>query len=326
MPADIVCPRCRGPLEDTGESLLCRGCDAAYPVVAGIPDLRVAPDPWIGYEADRAKGLAVDAEAEPGFEAAVRAYWARTRGTPPHRAARHIDHALMAELRTRQWLATIDPPPRDGERWLDMGCGTAELTCAAPDGVSVASLDVAFRWLVIAQRRLAACGRPSDLTCGNAEALPYPDGAFDRVMALGMLEHCRDAALAIAQARRVLKPGGTLHVRTVNRYSPLPEPHVGVWGVGFLPRGWADGYVRFRTGQRYLHHRLLSAGELRRGLEAAGFRDIRIAAARMLDAERERLPRPLRAAVPAYEALRRAPVTRVAGRWFAPMIEAIATA
>jgi SAM-dependent methyltransferase len=323
---DVVCPRCHGPLAGSDAELRCGSCGVAYPVAAGIPDLRVAPDPWIAPEADRAKGLAVDAAAGPGLAAAVRAYWARTPDTPPHRAARHIDHVLRAETRTRQWLAALDPPPRAGERWLDVGCGTADLACAAPDGVAVASLDVAFRWLVIARRRLAECDRAGDLVCGNAEALPYPAAAFDRVIALGTLEHCRDAAAAVAQARRVLRPGGTLHLRTVNRFSLLPEPHVGLWGVGFLPRGWADGYVRWRTGERYLHHRLLSAAELRRALAGAGFRHIRIEAARMLAAERERLPGPLRAAAPAYEALRRAPVAGAAGRFVAPVLEAVAVA
>jgi SAM-dependent methyltransferase len=326
--ADLVCPRCRAPLAGGGAELACSGCGATYPVVAEIPDLRTAPDPWIGLEADRAKGLAVDAAVEPGagFEAAVRAYWARTPDTPPHRAARHIDHVLRAEARTSEWVAHLDPPARAGEHWLDLGCGTADLACVAPEGVRVASLDVAFRWLVVARRRLAGCGRDGGLVCGNAETLPYPDAVFDRVVALGTLEHCRDAVAALAEARRVLKPGGSLQLRTVNRFSLLPEPHVGVWGVGWLPRRWADGYVRWRTGEHYLHHRLLSAAELRRALAAAGFRGIRIAAARMLDVERERLPGPLRAVTPAYEALRRAPITRVAGRWFAPMLEASASA
>jgi ubiquinone/menaquinone biosynthesis C-methylase UbiE len=293
--------------------------------VAGIPDLRIAPDLWIGMEEDRAKGLAVDATAEPGFEAAVRRYWELTPGTSSARAKSHIDHVLRAESRTREWLERWPSPPRPNECWLDLGCGTADLACAAPPGVCITGLDVAFRWLLIARRRLAQCGRSAELVCGNAEALPFSDASFDRVIALGTLEHCADPGRVLGEARRVLRSGGTLRLRTVNRYSALPEPHVGVWGVGYLPRRWADPYVRWRTGHRYLH-RLLGPGELGRRLRDAGFRTVRVEAAHPLRTEVERQPAPLRATAGIYARLRGAPVAGVMVRWVAPVLEAEASA
>jgi SAM-dependent methyltransferase len=54
---------------------------------------------------------------------------------------------------------------------------------------------------------------------GDALALPFPDGAFDRVIAAEVLEHIPDDAAAMAELARVLRPGGKLAV-TVPRWFP----------------------------------------------------------------------------------------------------------
>lgn len=316
------CPHCRGDLAGSSEQLVCAGCDRRYPVVLGIPDLRTAPDPWIGLVEDRAKGARVDAEAGPGFEAAVRYYWTLTPETTSADAARHIGHVLHAEQRSREWLATLMPAATAGERWLDLGCGTADLACAVPDGISVTGVDVAFRWLVMAQRRMREAGRAGALVCGNGEQLPFPDASFDRVIALGMLEHCADGDAVLREARRVLRPGGRLHVRSVNRYSLLPEPHVGLWGVGWLPRPVADRYVRWRGGTGYAHHWPRSAAALARALGRAGFVEYRVEAARMMPSERDRLPTPFAPLLPVYHAMRTAPLVGRALCAVAPMLDA----
>jgi len=323
-----VCPYCRSALQPFPAGVRCTGCRRDYPVVRGIPDLRVAAVPWIGMAEDRAKGLAVDASADPGFPAALREYWAQTPTTSPVDAARHVSHELRAEIRTREWLARLTPglPGESApiEQWLDLGCGTASLACAAPDRVEVTGLDIAFRWLIVALRRLADCHSSTTLVCANAEALPFGNGSFQRVIALGTLEHCRELDVVLKEVRRVLQPGGWLHLRTVNRFSLLAEPHVDVWGVGWMPRGWADRYVQWRRGTRYLYHWPRGAGSLRRALRRAGFGDISLEAAAMLPAERERLPRVAVPLLPAYERLRRAAPTARLCALFAPLLEATA--
>lgn len=316
------CPHCHGDLLESGNLLACTRCDRRYPVVLGIPDLRTAPDPWIGLVEDRAKGARVDAEAGPSFEAAVRHYWTLTPETASADAARHIAHVLHAEQRSREWLATLSPPAAAGERWLDLGCGTADLACAVPDGVVVTGVDVAFRWLVIAQRRLREAGRAGALVCGNAEQLPFPDASVDRVIALGTLEHCADIDAVLREARRVLRPGGRLHLRAANRYSLLPEPHVGLLGVGWLPRRLADRYVRWRGGVGYAHHWPRGAAALARALGRAGFVQHSVEAARMMTSERDRLPVPLTPLIPLYHALRGAPLVGRAIRSIAPLLDA----
>lgn len=56
MPAiRLVCPRCRHDLITIGDSLACGSCHGTFQVVSGIPDLRVASDPWIDPVAERSR-------------------------------------------------------------------------------------------------------------------------------------------------------------------------------------------------------------------------------------------------------------------------------
>jgi ubiquinone/menaquinone biosynthesis C-methylase UbiE len=159
-----------------------------------------------------------------------------------------------------------------------------------------------------------------EFICCNAEHLPFADGAFARVASIGTIEHCRDADRVLAEARRVLAPGGDLRLRTVNRYTMLREPHVGIWGVGLVPRRFADRYVRSRGGLGYEHHRPLSARELRRGMRRAGFDRVRVDPAELLETERAKLAAVAWAAN-VYDRARTVPVTRNVLRWSAPLLE-----
>jgi len=215
-----------------------------------------------------------------------------------------------------------EPP---GGWWLDVGCGTADLVLAgARRGQRMIGIDIAFRWLVVARRRLQRAGVSAPLVCCNGEHLPFRDRTFRRVVSLGTLEHSLDADALVSDAARVLEPNGRLHVRTVNRFSLLAEPHVGVWGVGFLPRRWANAYVNWRSGQCYEHHRPLSAREIRRAARASGLRNVRVGAASLLSADRKRLGR-LAAVAPAYDIARRTPAIGRVVSWAAPLLDLEAT-
>jgi ubiquinone/menaquinone biosynthesis C-methylase UbiE len=327
---EFVCPRCRGPLSHRADGYDCAACRELYPEVLGIPDFRVFPDPWIGLEEDREKARRVARAGSKGasLEDMVRAYWAMTPGTPRTHAERFTDYVVNAMPRTREWLdaAEAEGPSGAAGWWLDIGTGTGDLLHAAEErGRRTVGLDIAMRWLVVARRRAELAGIDCTLVCANGEHLPFADATFARVVSLGTLEHCSDAAAVAREARRVLRPGGALLARTVNRYTVLPEPHVGVWGVGYVPRQWADRYVRWRTGERYQHHRPLSAREAGRMLRAAGFGAVRVEAAPLLAADRGRLGTLTRRAAPTYEALRRLPIARAGLRWVSPLLELRAT-
>ena len=324
-PPPFVCPACHSSLQHHiggDEHYRCSRCNRTYPVVIGIPDFRLRPDPWIGFEADREKGLALEADtADADFETTVRAYWARTPGTPADHAERFTQFVVGAEPRAAEWLAGVAPSEPPAGWWLDVGCGTADMVLAGlRRGQPMVGVDIAFRWLVVARRRLQRAGVQAPLVCCNGEHLPFDDASFRRVVSLGTLEHCLDAKAVVEESARVLEPDGRLHVRTVNRFSLLPEPHVGVWGVGFVPRRWADAYVRWRSGQRYEHHRPLSTRELRRFARTSGLRHVRLGAASLLAADRTRLG-PLAAVAPFYEMVRSAPAIGRVVSWTAPLLQ-----
>jgi 2-polyprenyl-3-methyl-5-hydroxy-6-metoxy-1,4-benzoquinol methylase len=319
-----ACPRCGGDLVSEPDAYDCVRCDAHFPVVLGIPDFRLFPDPWIGLEDDREKARRLEERSRgASLEAMVHAYWSMTPGTPTAQASRFVHHVMQAHARSQEWVDRLraSGTPPEGP-WLDVGTGTADLAVVvAGQGIRAVGVDIALRWLVVARRRAELAGVDIDLICCNAEHLPFANGMFARVLSVGTIEHCADACRALGESRRVLVAGGDVHVRTVNRFSLMTEPHVGVWGVGFVPRRLADRFVRWRGGGGYAHHHPLSPRELRHGLTSAGFRSVRVDAAPLLPTERARLGS-LQWAAGAYEHARRGPVSRQAVRWTAPLLEA----
>jgi ubiquinone/menaquinone biosynthesis C-methylase UbiE/uncharacterized protein YbaR (Trm112 family) len=318
-----ACPRCRGALTSTPVAYACNACQSVFPVIMGIPDFRLLPDPWISMADDRDKAQRlVERTRGASLEAMVRAYWAMTPGTPQSLASRFVEHVMGADRRSREWLAAIGASPRVDGAWLDVGTGTGDVAViVAEQGIRAVGVDIAMRWLVVAKRRAELAGVSVDFVCCDAEHLPFAARSFARVVSVGTIEHCIDANRALNESRRVLVAGGDARVRTVNRYTIMPEPHVGVWGVGYVPRRMADRYVQWRSGQRYEHHRPLSSGELRSGLRSAGFRDVHVDAAPMLPSEQARLGS-LAWASAAYNRARNAPIARNALRVVAPLLEA----
>ncbi len=101
---------------------------------------------------------------------------------------------------------------RPGERVLDAGCGSGRLLPVIGEQIgptgSLVELDFAPGMLAIARRRPHA-GNVT-FVLGDAHSLPLPDGDFDKVIALALLPHLDDKAVALQEFRRVLKPGGEL--------------------------------------------------------------------------------------------------------------------
>ena len=147
----FACPRCHGPLASRTAAYACDRCASTFPVVLGIPDFRLEPDPWIGLAEDREKAhRLVERTRGASLESMVREYWAMTPGTPQTLAARYVDHVMGAERRSSEWLDHIGTPPsaRPGP-WLDVGTGTGDLaTVAARGGTPTVGIDIAMRWLV----------------------------------------------------------------------------------------------------------------------------------------------------------------------------------
>lgn len=104
-------------------------------------------------------------------------------------------------------------------RALDAGCGTGNFLLPLarrliPRGAEVVGLDLAEGTLGVARERAQAEGLPITFMIGDVEALPFDDASFDLVLANYMLYHVPDLDHAIAELRRVLRPGGTLLAAT----------------------------------------------------------------------------------------------------------------
>ena len=137
------------------------------------------------------------------------------------RSARYYD-ALewLAERRVARWRRSLWAGIQ-GPLVLELGVGTGKNIPYYPSGARLTAIDLAPRMLERARRRAAAQGRHVDLQLGDAQALDFPDHCFDDVVATFVFCSVPDPVQGLREARRVLKPGGRLHliehVRAPNR-------------------------------------------------------------------------------------------------------------
>jgi ubiquinone/menaquinone biosynthesis C-methylase UbiE len=106
---------------------------------------------------------------------------------------------------------------RAGDRVLEIGCGTGSLLLLvkkAQPTADVVGLDPDPKAMAIARRKARRAGLELSLDQGFADALPYADGSFDRVLSSFMFHHLsRDVKeKTLREVRRVLKPGGRFHM------------------------------------------------------------------------------------------------------------------
>jgi ubiquinone/menaquinone biosynthesis C-methylase UbiE len=124
--------------------------------------------------------------------------------------------------RTQDILRRVLPPPP--ARVVDVG-GAAGVYSAwlASLGYDVRLLDASPRLVAEARRRNATASSPiASLDVGDARALPYDGDSADAVLVMGPLYHLTsraDRVTALAEARRVLVPGGVVAVAAISRFA-----------------------------------------------------------------------------------------------------------
>jgi SAM-dependent methyltransferase len=192
---------------------------------------------------------------------------------PNHgRWKRAVDAALLrGELAYTLLSADLD---LRGARVLDAGCGIGGASRALRGhGADVHALDAN-------PERLAALARnaPSIAALrGDLARLPYGDARFDAVVMQDVLEHATDPAAVVAEAARILRPGGVAFVSTPARWALanlVADPHWGLPLLAVLPRRALRAVLRVvrpaDAGRRDLA-RLLSSRTLFSLLRRAGF-------------------------------------------------------
>ena len=258
------CPKCRGKLQEVIGGENCVVCATHYPSIEGILDLRLPGVSWIDYEVDREAARRLVAETKNcSVEETVRYVYLSQPGRVE----------AGADVRTRQVMEAVHRRRSDLENWtkhwrsqdgyfLDLGCGPGMLlAAAAKKGMRGIGVDVSLTWLLVAQRLIRAEGGDAHLAAALAETLPLPDESVSGLASLDVIEHVADPAPYLREINRVVQPGGCMILTTPNRFILSAEPHVGVWGVGWMPRVWQKSYVRWRSGKNYDFVRLISAAE-----------------------------------------------------------------
>lgn len=161
-------------------------------------------------------------------------------------------NSVLSAGNDRRWRArTVDRlDPRDGERVLDLGCGTAELLFdvhdRAPDAELV-GVDVAPRMLARAHGKAVDLGVDLQLLRGDATRLPLADGSVDAATSAFTLRNVPGVAPFFEEVHRVLVPGGRvvtleIHLPDEGLLAAIYRPYF----LHVLP--WIGDLVSGRTG------------------------------------------------------------------------------
>ncbi|HEX4504582.1 MAG TPA: methyltransferase domain-containing protein [Alphaproteobacteria bacterium] len=141
---------------------------------------------------------------------------------------------------------------------LDVACGPGILACAlAEHAREVTGIDITPAMIGEARAREAASGLENlEWHVGDATALPFADARFDRVVTRYSFHHMPDPAAALAEMKRVCRPGGRIVV-----IDATPEP------------AKQTAYDRMERLRDPSHAGALTLGQLRDIGRAAGLRE-----------------------------------------------------
>jgi len=140
--------------------------------------------------------------------------------------------AELAQRSAARDAAFLVPHLRSGMRLIDVGSGPGSITLGLAEVVApgeVVGVDIQSAQ-VERSRNLAAARRTANVSfrLGDIYALPFPDRSFDAAFANGVLMHLAEPVRALAELRRVLRPGGVAALRDpdfgTSLYAPMTPP------------------------------------------------------------------------------------------------------
>ncbi|MBL7070837.1 MAG: methyltransferase domain-containing protein [Candidatus Omnitrophica bacterium] len=282
---NLVCPRCKNPLAETGDVLQCGSCGVDWKVENGVPILTESSK-WYPKEhmtKEQFEELLGDIDSK-GWEEAIKV------ATGSMRDSKGFN--ILAFNESRRDLSSILPLNKESVV-LDYGCGMGGISfnLAKSCGHIIAADQSAFRAQFI-RARCKNSGVPNvtPVCAGNSRYLPFSDNSFDAVIMNGVLEWMplsmegdpRDIQMsALKEAGRVLKKGGIIYLAIENRFGyrylffgkgdSHNQKKKKIRYITLLPRVIANLYSKLRIKAPYRCY-LYSYGGYRKMLIDSGFR------------------------------------------------------
>lgn len=187
----------------------------------------------------------------------------------------NVNRAEGYERLMGRWSRLLAPPfiqfagIQPGERIVDVGCGTGSLTFALPQAADIAEVAAVDLSLVFVEE---ATRRNSDarirISQADACALPFEDDSYDRALSLLVLHFIPEPAKAVAEMRRVVRPGGTVSSAVWDHLGGLPSMRM-MWDTVA-----AMGVNAWEARARYLWQPMTQPGEMKRCFVEEGLLDV----------------------------------------------------
>ncbi len=133
---------------------------------------------------------------------------------------RKVGDYIRNNYEHRYRLIDAEAAKYPGGHILEIGCGAGwESVAWAKAGMNVSSVDLSTAAIELAKKNLEYNHVTADIREGNGEELPFEDNSFDIVASFGVLHQTESTQRALAEVKRVLKPGGEAVVTLYYKYS-----------------------------------------------------------------------------------------------------------
>lgn len=212
----------------------------------------------------------------------VRRYWSRTPcgswdATAPEGTAEYYDQIEARRYELEPFIKRFAQfESTGGQTVLEIGVGLGtDHVQFARARADLHGIDLTERSVELVRKRLELEGLESQLQVADAERLPFAEGSFDVVYSWGVLHHTPDTHQTVAEAIRVLRPGGRICVMLYARHAWVSY---GLW-LRHAPLSRRP----LRSIADVLHHHMESLGtkgftkrEARRMFASRGVEQLRI--------------------------------------------------
>ncbi|TIQ31817.1 MAG: class I SAM-dependent methyltransferase [Mesorhizobium sp.] len=156
-----------------------------------------------------------------------------------------------------------------GEKILDVGCGTGSLTFELTKSADLAEIRaIDFSPVFVAAARERNTDPRVTISQADATALPFADDTFDRALALLVLHFVPEAGKAVAEMRRVVRPGGVVAAVVWDHLGGMTGMRMMIDTVAAL----SEAGRQMRT--RYCFQPMMQPGEMKRTFVEQGLTDV----------------------------------------------------